>query len=180
MKEPQPGSTRGPVTEPPQPAYQATAGGPLAVDRELYGLLASERDSRTLVEEFVIPVRSGRAWTVRAGQLCRIVVIDGPQVGDLDLWNLRNPRERLWAARTRQLHRAHVSTYDRLWSTLPYLCPLATTTNDTVSYGVDDDGDAATTCWAPAATHTSTSCSPARPSTSTATPTSLVRYFRTD
>jgi uncharacterized protein YcgI (DUF1989 family) len=124
----------------PQPAYLQSINSPLVVDRELYGRLAEQIDSRSLVEEFVIPIRSGRAWTMRAGQLCRIVAIDGPQVGDLNLWNLHNPRERFWASRTRQLHRAHVSTYDRLWSTLPYLRPLATITNDTIAYGVDDDG----------------------------------------
>jgi uncharacterized protein YcgI (DUF1989 family) len=124
----------------PQPAYLPSVGGPLVVDRELYGRLARETDRRTLVEELVVPIRSGRSWTVRAGQLCRIVAIEGPQVGDLNLWNLHNPRERFWASRTRQLHRAHVSTYDRLWSTLPYLRPLATITNDTVQYGTDEDG----------------------------------------
>ena len=129
-----------PRTGAPQPAYLPTAGGPLAVDRDLYGRLASETGRRTLVNEFVIPIRSGRAWTVKAGQLCRIVVVEGPQVADLNLWNLHNPRERFWASRTRQLHRAHVTTYDRLWSTLPYLRPLATITNDTVDYGVDEDG----------------------------------------
>ena len=133
-------STPGSTTEGPQPAYQAAAGGALTVDRELYGRLSSEGGAHTLVDEFVIPIRSGRAWTVRAGQLCRIVVVEGPQVGDLNLWHLHNPRERFWAARTRQLHRAHVSTYDRLWSTLPYLRPMATITRDTVSYGVDADG----------------------------------------
>jgi len=129
-----------PRTGAPQPAYLPTAGGPLAVDRDLYGRLASETGRRTLVNQFVIPIRSGRAWTVKAGQLCRLVVVEGPQVADLNLWNLHNPRERFWASRTRQLHRAHVTTYDRLWSTLPYLRPLATITNDTVDYGVDEDG----------------------------------------
>jgi uncharacterized protein YcgI (DUF1989 family) len=173
-------STPGSTTEGPQPAYQAAAGGALTVDRELYGRLSSEGGAHTLVDEFVIPIRSGRAWTVRAGQLCRIVVVEGPQVGDLNLWHLHNPRERFWAARTRQLHRAHVSTYDRLWSTLPYLRPMATITRDTVSYGVDADGGAVTTCLALAATHTSTSFSPARNLTSTATPTSHGRCWRTD
>ena len=124
----------------PQPAYQQSFEGPLVVDRELYRRLADSSDDRSLVEEFVIPIRSGRAWTVRAGQLCRIVAIEGPQVGDLNLWNLHNPRERFWASRTRQLHRSHVTTFDRLWSCLPYLRPMLTITADTVEYGLDADG----------------------------------------
>src|SRR5262245_30236492 len=31
--------------------------------------------ARALVDRFVIPIRSGRAWPVRAGQICRVVVI---------------------------------------------------------------------------------------------------------
>ncbi len=54
-------STPGSIRERPQPAYQAAAGGPLTVDRELYRRLSSESASRTLVKEFVIPIRSGRA-----------------------------------------------------------------------------------------------------------------------
>ncbi len=47
----------------------------------------------------------------------------------------------MWASRTRQLQRAHVSTYDRLWSTLPYLRPMATIIDDTLAdYGEDSEG----------------------------------------
>ena len=141
----------------PQPAYLPSAGGPLSVDRDLYGRLGEDTAGRELVEELVVPIRSGRAWTVPAGHLCRIVVIEGPQVADLNLWNLHNPRERFWASRTRQLHRAHVSTFDRLWSTLPSLRPLATITKDTLDYGSTRTAGAATTCSARAATRTSTS-----------------------
>jgi hypothetical protein len=112
----------------------------LAVDRAFYSRLADETGRRALVDRFVIPIRSGRAWPVRAGQLCRIVVMEGPQVADFNCWSLHNPRERFWASRTKQLHRAHVTTYDRLWSTLPYLRPMLTITNDTVRYGEDADG----------------------------------------
>ena len=110
------------------------------VDRPFYNRLASETSRRTLVERFVIPIRSGRAWPLRAGQLCRIVIVEGPQVADFNCWSLHNPRERFWASRTKQLHRAHVTTHDRLWSSLPYLRPMLTITNDTLRYGQDADG----------------------------------------
>jgi uncharacterized protein YcgI (DUF1989 family) len=77
---------------------------------------------------------------VRAGQIFRIVALEGPQVADLNVWSLANPRERFWASRSRQLHQAHVSTYDRLWSCLPYLRPMLTIVADTVQYGRDEDG----------------------------------------
>ena len=75
-----------------------------------------------------------------AGQICRIVVVEGAQVADFNAWNLNNPRERFWAARTKQLHRAHVTKFDRLWSCLPYLRPMLTITGDSVNYGLDEDG----------------------------------------
>ncbi|MGI8987042.1 MAG: urea carboxylase-associated family protein [Nocardioidaceae bacterium] len=122
-------------------AYQASPGGALDVEREFYERLATEVDDRELVDSFVIPIRSGRAWEVLAGQLCRIVTIAGPQVGDLNMWNRHDPRERMWAARTRQLQAAHVTTFDRLWSNLPFLRPLVTITGDTLAdYGVDHEG----------------------------------------
>lgn len=118
----------------------STPRGQLVVDREFYGRLARETAKRSLREQFTVPIRSGKAWPVLAGQLCRIVMIEGPQVADFNCWNLHNPRERFWAARTKQLQSSHVTTYDRLWSTLPYLRPMLTITNDTIAYGVDEDG----------------------------------------
>lgn len=85
-------------------AYQALPGTPLDVDKTFYDDIAAS--DRTKALELVVPKRSGRAWKVRAGQVCRIVAIEGPQVGDLNIWNAENPRERFWAARTRQLQRA--------------------------------------------------------------------------
>lgn len=118
----------------------AYRGSALDVDEEFYRRI-STADSRRLLHDCVVPIRSGYAWEVPAGQVFRISILDGPQVGDLNLWHRHNPRERMWAARTRQLQRAHVSTFDRLWSTLPYLRPMATIVTDTLeSYGVDGDG----------------------------------------
>lgn len=125
----------------PAPAYQASPGSSLETDREFYRRLAESTSTRTEVSSMVLPIRSGRAWEVPAGHLCRIVAVEGPQVGDLNIWNRHDPRERMWAARTRQLQAAHVTTFDRLWSTLPFLRPLATITADSLEhYGVDSDG----------------------------------------
>ncbi len=111
------------------------------MQREFYERLGTQTSSRELVDSFVIPIRSGRAWEVPAGQLCRIVTVAGPQVGDLNIWNRHDPREHMWAARTRQLQAAHVTTFDRLWSTLPFLRPLVTITADSLAdYGVDEEG----------------------------------------
>lgn len=121
-------------------AYQANEGSALTVDKDFYRRIA-DAGGRKLVEQFTIPIRTGRAWKVPAGHVFRIVTVEGPQVGDLNIWNAHNPRERLWASRTRQLQAAHVTTFDRLWSTLPYLRPLATITADSLKdYGIDEFG----------------------------------------
>jgi uncharacterized protein YcgI (DUF1989 family) len=77
---------------------------------------------------------------VRAGQVCRVVAVEGPQVVDFNAWNLHNPRERFWAARTRQLESTHLTDFNRLWSILPYLRPMLTITRETIQYGEDEDG----------------------------------------
>ena len=105
--------------------------GRLAIDEAFYARIA-QGARRAPVLRHVIPPRSGWAWPVRAGQVCRLVTVEGAQVGDLNLWNLHNPRERFWASRTRQLQGAHVTTGDRLWSCLPYLRPMVTFTADTL------------------------------------------------
>ena len=124
----------------PHPLYDRGPGTPLDVDRAFYARLAGETAQRTPGERFLVPPRSGKAWLVPAGHLCRIVAVEGPQVADFNAWNRHNPRERFWASRTRQLYGTHVTTFDRLWSCLPYLRPMLTITNDTINYGIDEDG----------------------------------------
>ncbi|KAF5366861.1 hypothetical protein D9757_011920 [Collybiopsis confluens] len=133
--------TSAPKNRLTEAAYQCLPGGPLDINRGFYDKVAATGHERTLVESFILPIRSGKAWEVRKGNICRIVAVEGPQVGDLNIWSLHNPRERFWASRTRQLQRAHVSVYDRLWSILPFLRPLVTITGDSLKdYGVDGSG----------------------------------------
>lgn len=130
--------SRKPIPK-PVPAYLPSAGSPLTVPRDLYE--AARKAPRVLLEEFTLPIRSGRAWKAPAGSIIRISTPDGPQVGDLNIWNAHNPRERFWASRTKQLHASHVTTHDRLWSCLPYMRPLVTIIADSLSwYGEDEHG----------------------------------------
>lgn len=118
-----------PYTQPA--AYQSLPGGPLDPDRNFYQRIAGAE--RTLTQQFTVPVRSGQAWRVPSGSVVRLHSVEGPQVGDLNLWNLHNPRERFWAARTRQLQRSSMTTFDRFWSTLPFLRPMATVLADSLA-----------------------------------------------
>jgi uncharacterized protein YcgI (DUF1989 family) len=99
------------------------------------------RRDLTKIGETIVPPRDARTFSVPAGHLFRIVSIEGPQVGDLNLWNAHDLSERFFSGKTRALHATHVTTGNRLWSTLPYLRPLATITHDTLDwYGFDADG----------------------------------------
>jgi uncharacterized protein YcgI (DUF1989 family) len=101
------------------------------------------RDGWVKLTEVIIPPRDARSFTVPAGHFFRIVSVDGPQVGDLNLWNSDDTRERFYSGKTRALHGTHLSTGDRLWSSFPYLRPMATITEDTLDwYGFDEWGGA--------------------------------------
>ncbi|WP_447341362.1 DUF1989 domain-containing protein, partial [Mycobacterium tuberculosis] len=39
------------------------------------------------IDEVIVPPRDGRSFHVPKGHFFRIVSVDGPQVGDLNLWN---------------------------------------------------------------------------------------------
>ncbi len=105
------------------------------------GLLDGARQHLSTIAEIVVPPRDARAFRVPKGHFFRIVSIEGPQVGDLNLWSDHDLGERFFSGKTRALHATHVSTGDRLWSTLPYLRPMATITYDTLGwYGWDEDG----------------------------------------
>ena len=103
--------------------------------------LAAARATLVQDREVIVPPRDGRAFRIRRGQFFRIVSIDGPQVGDLNLWNAGDLTERFFSGKTRALHATHVTTGNRLWSTLPHLRPMVTITHDTLGwYGWDEDG----------------------------------------
>jgi len=99
------------------------------------------RQNLTKIDELIIAPRDAGTFQVPAGHFFRIISIEGPQVGDLNLWNADDLSERFYSGKTRQLHASHLTTGDRLWSKLPGLRPMATITHDTLDwYGWDDDG----------------------------------------
>ncbi|MEM1004193.1 MAG: DUF1989 domain-containing protein [Pseudomonadota bacterium] len=85
--------------------------------------------------------RDAACIDVPAGAFFRIVSVQGAQVGDLNLWNKHDLTERFYSGKTRALHGTHVSTGDRMWSSFPYLRPMATIVSDTLDwYGFDAFG----------------------------------------
>lgn len=102
---------------------------------------AQALDGAEVIETVIAAPREAASFTVKAGQFFRIRSVDGPQVGDLNLWNLHDLSERFYSGKTRALHGTHVTTGDRLWSSFPALRPMATVVQDSLDwYGIDDFG----------------------------------------
>ena len=136
-----------PDHQPPADAARRRAAAPVIVyppdtlppaDLALY---RAAREGAALRAEIRVPPRDARVFEVRAGETFRIRSIEGPQVGDLNLWNAHDLDERFFSGKTRALHGTHLSTGDRLWSSFPALRPMATIVDDTLDwYGIDADG----------------------------------------
>ena len=93
------------------------------------------------IDQIIIPPRDAKCFRVPKSHFFRIYCQNGPQVGDLNLWNEHNLNEKFYSGKTRALYGTHLSTNDQLWSSIPYLRPMATITHDTLDwYGFDDDG----------------------------------------
>ncbi|WP_028672465.1 urea carboxylase-associated family protein [Saccharospirillum impatiens] len=102
---------------------------------------ARARSEMSPTHQIRVAPREAATFEVPAGHFFRIISTEGAQVGDLNLWHRHNLNERFYSGKTRALHGTHLSTGDRLWSTFPYLRPMATITRDTLDwYGWDDDG----------------------------------------
>lgn len=99
------------------------------------------RDELTLVDTVRVPARDAATFTVPAGSFFRIISIDGPQVGDLNLFNRHDLTERFYTGKTRALNGTHLGVGDQLFSSFPYLRPMATITHDSLDwYGFDEYG----------------------------------------
>lgn len=105
------------------------------------GAIRAARDGWQLAQRITVPPRQARCFDVPAGWFFRILSSEGPQVGDLNLWNAHDLGERFFSGKTRALHGTHLSTGDRMWSNLPHMRAMATITEDTLDwYGFDAHG----------------------------------------
>ena len=104
-------------------------------------LYAAARATAQKVDEILVPARDARCFRAPAGHFFRISSVEGPQVGDLNLWNANDLTERFYSGKSRALHGTHLTTGERMWSSFPHLRPMATVTEDTLGwYGIDQFG----------------------------------------
>ncbi len=104
-------------------------------------LYRAAREGARKLGEVLVPPRDAASFRAGAGQFFRITSVEGPQVGDLNLWNANDLSERFYSGKSRALHGTHLDLGERMWSCLPYLRPMATITTDTLGwYGMDQHG----------------------------------------
>ncbi|WP_120500298.1 DUF1989 domain-containing protein [Roseovarius sp. EL26] len=104
-------------------------------------LYQSARSTATKVDEVLIQPREADTFRVQAGHFFRISSVEGPQVGDLNLWNADDISERFYSGKSRALHGTHLTTGERMWTSFPGMRPMATITDDTLGwYGIDEYG----------------------------------------
>ena len=104
-------------------------------------ILHKARQHIKKINEIIIPPRDAKTFKVKSGNFFRIESIEGPQVGDLNIFQADNLDEKFYSGKTRALYGTHISVGDKMFSSFPYLRSLATITWDTLDwYGYDKDG----------------------------------------
>ncbi len=104
-------------------------------------ILHEARNHLVKIDEIIIPPRDAKIFNVKSSNFFRIESIEGPQVGDLNLFQANNLDEKFYSGKTRALYGTHISVGDKMFSSFPYLRSLATITWDTLDwYGYDQDG----------------------------------------
>ena len=111
------------------------------LENENLNILHKARKYLKKESEVLIPPRDAKTFKVKVGNFFRIESIEGPQVGDLNLFQADNLDEKFYSGKTRALYGTHLSVGDKMFSSFPYLRSLATISWDTLDwYGYDKDG----------------------------------------
>jgi uncharacterized protein YcgI (DUF1989 family) len=84
-----------------------------------------------LINETVIPKMEGRAFELRAGQVLRVMAIEGKQVGDLTALSLNDHREHFSAIFTPAMNGRSLRRADRLYSGPPHFNAMLDVEHDT-------------------------------------------------
>ena len=124
------------------PAYQSTAGSALDVDKAFY-IGGSRKRRRAAGWSSPSSYRSAPAGPGKCRQATSFASSRSrARRSAISICGTSTIRvSGCGRRRTRQLQAAHVTVFDRLWSTLPYLRPMVTITSDSLAgYGVDDGG----------------------------------------
>ena len=73
------------------------------IEEKNLSILHSAREYLVKKNEVIIPPRDAKTFEVKYGEFFRIESVEGPQVGDLNLFNLNNLEEKFYSGKTRAL-----------------------------------------------------------------------------
>ena len=68
---------------------------PYRLDEAFYEGVRASRDRHRKLDEFIVP-----GFLVNAGQTFRVILVEGPQIGDVAFWGAPNPKESFSTLRT--------------------------------------------------------------------------------
>lgn len=93
---------------------------------EKYLQMSTKRDELVSVTHGYINRHSGKAFKVNKGQVFRIIQADGPQIGDVWVFNQHDRSEHFMGHTTFLYEGAYLGQYSQLWSCMPHVHPMAT------------------------------------------------------
>ncbi len=93
-----------------------------------------------LVENFLVPQGTGKAFLVEKGHIVRFSQPEGPQVVDMDAFNADNLKEFLGSSVTRREEGIHVTTGNYLWTCAPWERHMFLIVSDTVKHEPSPSG----------------------------------------
>ena len=73
------------------------------------------------IDEVIVPPRDAKTFNVKSGNFFRIESVEGPQVGDLNLFNAENLDEKFYSGKTRALYGTHISVGDKMFLSLIHI-----------------------------------------------------------
>lgn len=88
--------------------------------------MSAKRDQLVSVEKGYIERHSGKGFKVNKGQVFRIIQADGPQIGDVWVFNQHDTKEHFMGHTTFLYEGAYLKQYSQLWSCMPNVRPMAT------------------------------------------------------
>jgi uncharacterized protein len=101
-------------------------------DASFYDELLGARQSFEPDWSHVVPAGTGYGFEVDAGKAFRFVMIEGPQILDVQMLNAHDPREHFSAPTQFSIEGGVITRLTRIWGTPSQTRPIATCTADTV------------------------------------------------
>lgn len=106
---------------------------PMPFDRGFYRDLLAGQDEWEVESQQRYDQAEGRVVELKAGQILKVKLLEGPQIVHLFPFNSEDPDERYYAHHTILIESLYLTRYSRMFSTMARFRPLMTILADTVA-----------------------------------------------